>query len=88
VKGQLSQVQDMRQEQVENRLSNLGAALALLEHDGLRVRQAIDRETLNNLEGLLGPVLEDLELVKAWIRRAQDHLRAGWEDGQENRWEP
>ena len=89
MKGQLTRLQDSRQALVENRLGNLGTALALLEHDALRDKQAIRREPVPeaSLEELLGPVLEDLDLVRAWIRRAQAGLHETWKAGQEIRWD-
>lgn len=84
MKGQLSRMQDLRQDAVESRLSSLGAALALLEHDALRVQQAIHRQS--GIEALLSPVLEDIQRVTHAIRAAQSLLREDWEIGQENRW--
>lgn len=82
-KGQLSKQADHRQEQVENPLALLGSALALLEHDTLRVRQAIRR---GGMDDLLSPVVEDHTLIAQYLRRAQKHLRRLWDDGQERRW--
>jgi len=83
--GQLSQKRDARQAAVENRLYSLGAALARLEHDELRVRQAIDRS--ESLRDLLGPVLEDYRIVMRSIRAAQEKLARDFEDGQASLWE-
>lgn len=84
MKGQLSQIADEKQAQVEAELSSLGVALALLEHDRIRICQAIGRHA--GLLDLLGPVIQDLERVSRAIAGAQETLRDDWERGQEERW--
>lgn len=84
MKGQLSRPASERQEAVEIPLSTLGTILALLEHDSLRVHQAIER---SGLDDLLGVVLEDHALIARNIRKVQARLRELWEAGQERRWD-
>lgn len=86
MKGQLSRVQDSNQQSVENQMSNLGVALALLEHDEMRVRQAIARH--DGLLELLLPVLQDLNRITQSIRHTQDLLRQTWDSGQNRNWKP
>jgi hypothetical protein len=83
MKGQLSRKADRRQAQVENPLALLGTALALLEHDTLRVRQAIRR---GGMDDLLSPVVEDHRLIAQYLKTTQGHLRALWDEGQGKRW--
>jgi hypothetical protein len=83
-KGQLSRKADARQARVEDALALLGSVLFLLEHDTLRVHQAIRR---TGLEELLGQVIDDHDRIACNIRAAQGRLREIWDDGQENRWE-
>lgn len=82
-KGQLSRRADNSQEQIENPLALLGSALALLEHDTLRIRQAIRR---GGLDDLLSPVIDDHTLIAQYLRKTQNHLREIWEAGQDRRW--
>jgi len=82
-KGKLSRKADCRQEAVENPLALLGSALALLEHDTLRVRQAIRR---GGMDDLLSPVVEDHALIAQYLIRIQRQLRRIWDQGQEQRW--
>lgn len=84
MKGQLSRTQDERQDRIERPLAAAGRSLALLEHDGLRVSQAIDRHS--SLVHLLEPVLDDLEEIQNAIREIQELLREEWERGQACRW--
>ena len=84
-KGQLTYQSDKNQAGVETRLSSLGVALALLEHDRLRITQAIGRHA--GLLDLLGPVIADIERVRLAICCAQADLRGEWEEGQKRRWE-
>jgi len=81
--SQISRDADQRQAAVEDPLAALGAALALIEHDQLRVRQAIRR---SGMDDLLVPVLEDYARISAAIQRTQRALRANWEAGQGERW--
>jgi hypothetical protein len=83
LKGQLSQDADRRQAAVEDPLALLGSVLLRLEHDNLRVRQAMRRA---GLADLLGPVVADHALIRAQIRLIQDELRALWDAGQASRW--
>jgi hypothetical protein len=82
-KGQLSRKASRRQAQVENPMALLAGMLAMLEHDSLRVRQAIRRTGLHDL---LAPVLEDHRVMACNIRAIQSYLRDLWEDGQDDRW--
>lgn len=82
-KGQLSRKADRRQERVENPMALLAGMLAMLEHDSLRVRQAIRRTGLHDL---LDPVLEDHKEMRCKICTIQRYLRDLWDDGQANRW--
>ncbi len=84
-KGQLSRLANAGQESVENPMFSLGVALALLEHDMLRVRQAIRR---CGLDDLLSPVLNDYDQITRELRHLQTVLRSSWEDGQSKRWSP
>jgi len=84
MKGQLSKNADSRQALVENRLYSLGAALAILEHDELRVRQAIARR--EEMRDLLTPVLHDIERVRDSILAAQTLLGCEFQAGQANNW--
>jgi hypothetical protein len=86
MKGKLTYQSDSRQAEIENPLANLGVALALLEHDRLRIRQAVGRYA--GLLDLLGPVISDLDCVSRAITKAQANLRGEWERGQEERWQP
>ncbi|MDR3572884.1 MAG: hypothetical protein P4L50_03400 [Anaerolineaceae bacterium] len=82
-KGQLDTDSDNRQNRVEGALSTLGTTLALLEHDMIRVRQAIRRSGLTDL---LTPVLDDYELLSKRIHCIQCDLRGQWDAGQKSRW--
>jgi len=84
MKGQLTRKAGKRQERVENPLALLGAILVLLEHDALRINQAIHR---TGFDDLLGPVLDDFEAIRCKIGAVQRHLREIWDEGQQNRWE-
>ncbi len=83
MKGQLSQDADRRQAAVEDPLALLGSVMLRLEHDNLRVRQAMRRA---GLADLLGPVVADHALIQEQIQSIQAALRALWDDGQERRW--
>lgn len=83
-KGQLSQEADRRQEAVEDPLALLGAVRMRLEHDSLRVRQAMRRA---GLADLLGPVIDDHALIREQLEKIQAALRALWDDGQSRRWD-
>lgn len=82
--SQLSKKRSDRQEHIENSMALIGASIARLDHDSLRVRQAIRRSGLNDL---LGRVLEDHEEIKKSLRLAQDNLREIWDDGQRDHWD-
>ncbi len=82
-KGKLSQKADRRQAQIENALALMGGAVARLEHDSLRVRQAIRRTGLHHL---LDIVVEDHLRIADDLRKAQAELKGIWEDGQQSRW--
>ena len=82
-KGLLSNQADRLQESVEDPLFSLGVALALLDHDLLRIHQAIESEHAGEL---LDPVIEDLDLVARSIRDAQIFIGKVWNKGQESRW--
>lgn len=82
-KGQLSHRADTLQEAVEDPLFDLGVSLALLEHDLLRIHQAIEARRAGDL---LEPVVDDLDLVAKHIRGAQEFIREVWEKGQDSRW--
>jgi len=84
VKGKLGAKQDMRQQEVEGVMASLGVALALLDHDRLRLQQAIRRARLDDL---LGPVLEDYSLIVDNLHILQAALRNVWEQEQARRWE-
>lgn len=84
-KGKLSKKANHNQSRVENPMALLGSMLARLEHDSLRVRQAIRRN--RDLHDLLGRVLEDHERISTDIRDLQGQLRKLWEDGQTRRWD-
>lgn len=79
----LSEASNGRQERVENALALLGTSLLRLDHDDLRVLQAIDRSGLNDL---LGPVIDDHRQVRLNLRQVQKLLREIWDDGQASRW--
>jgi hypothetical protein len=81
--GQLNKDADRRQQGIENPMFLIGSILATLDHDSLRVRQAIRR---TGLDELLGPVLDDHESMRCKLRAIQAYLRLIWEDGQENNW--
>ncbi len=83
MKGRLSALQDAYQGRVEDELSALGVAIALLEHDMIRVRQAIARSGLSDL---LGPVLADYERIYDRLRRIQADIGPEWQAGQKDRW--
>lgn len=85
MRGQLTRMQDDRQDQVETALANLARVMALLDHDSLRVDQAIRRH--GSLSDLLGPVLDDIEDHRVSLRRVQDLLRDRWDAGQAGRWD-
>jgi plasmid stability protein len=85
MKGQLSRSADARQASVEDRLYSLGTALAILEHDELRVRQAISRR--EEMRELLTPVLTDIERVRRSILAAQAQLGHEFQAGQANNWD-
>ena len=82
-KGMLSRDGNSRQERIENALALLGTSLLRLEHDNLRVQQAINR---TGLDDLLSPVIDDHRQVKLNLRHVQKLLREIWDDGQANRW--
>lgn len=82
--SQLSAPQDSRQGDVEENLARLGRARALLEHDSIRVKQAIDRE--EDLDHLLEPVIIDVIDAIRHIQEVQKSLRKVWENGQQNHW--
>lgn len=65
-------------------MTGLGISLALLEHDALRIKQAIGR--YDGLLELLTPVLDDLYRISRSIQAAQVYFRDEWESGQETRW--
>lgn len=83
-KGQLTRKAGKRQERVENPLALLGAILVVLEHDALRINQAIHRTGLNDL---LGPVLVDFDTIRCKVDAIQRYLRDIWDEGQQNRWD-
>ncbi len=83
MKGKLKDVSDERQSEVENPLARLGVILALLDHDLLRVQQAIRR---GGLDELLGPVASDLLRIRKDICQVQVFIREIWERGQKERW--
>jgi len=82
-KGKLSDSADQRQEKIENPLALIGATLARLDHDSLRIRQAIKRA---GLADLLSPVLDDHRQIAGDLRKVQAYLRDIWEEGQDSRW--
>jgi hypothetical protein len=84
MKGQLGKSQDIRQSAVENPLSTLGTMLALLEHDRLRICQAVGRHA--GLLELLAPVIGDIDRMSAAIREIQCGMKEDWESGQKKRW--
>ena len=84
MKGQLSRKADRRQANVETPMGLIGVTLARLEHDSLRVNQAIRRTGLHDL---LGPVLEDHQRIANDLRQVQRYLREIWEEGQAVRWQ-
>jgi hypothetical protein len=81
--SRLNSMQDSHQQSVEDCAADLGTSLALLDHDMLRVKQAIRRTGLNDL---LGPVVEDYQRIRRQIVRAQGRLRVEWDRGQEEEW--
>jgi hypothetical protein len=83
-KGRLSDRQDQRQGSVEGVMGSLGVALALLDHDKLRVEQAIRR---GGFTDLLQPVVIDYFKIAQNIKDVQETLRGEWENGQSNKWE-
>ncbi len=83
--SQLAQAQDARQDLLELHLANLGIALALIEHDTFRVRQAIER---TGSQELLDPVLADADRIRQAIVAAQDQMSQIWALGQEMGWRP
>ena len=80
---QLNRKKDERQQRIENDLARMGAALARLEHDKIRVENAIE---VTGKMDLLGPILHDLDLVVRAIRANQQALRDEWEKGQKTGW--
>lgn len=84
MKGQLGKLQDIRQSAVENPLSTLGVMLALLEHDRLRITQAVGRHA--GLLELLAPVIGDIDRMRAAILQIQGGMKEEWESGQKKRW--
>lgn len=82
-RGQLSRDANHRQQRVENSLALIGVSLIRLEHDSLRVRQAMDR---CGMDDLLEPVLEDHQRVSKNLRKIQNLLHEIWNDGQSARW--
>ena len=82
-KGQLSRKANKRQQNVENSMALIGVSLTRLEHDNLRIRQAIDR---CGLADLLGPVIDDHQRISRNLLKIQNFLREVWEDGQNRRW--
>lgn len=83
-KGRLSTESNSKQERIEDALAGLGVALALLQHDTLRVMQILRRG--EGLHDLAGCVIEDLARVREEIRAAQSILREEWERGQKTNW--
>lgn len=82
--SQLTNKQDSRQKLVESRIGDLGVMIALLEHDNLRIQQAIDR---TGVDDLLRPVLADhCKLIQA-IQRVRRDFGEIWKLGQKMRWE-
>jgi len=82
--SQLNRSQNERQSRREAQLGALGILLAILDHDELRIRQAVQR---TGEERLLGPVLEDFRRARREIIALQDQLRIDWEMKQKTRWE-
>lgn len=83
-KGQLSKRAEHRQGAVEDPLALLGSVRMRLEHDSLRVRQAMRRA---GLADLLGPVIEDHALIRVQLELIQAALRTLWDEGQSRRWD-
>jgi hypothetical protein len=75
---------DARQANVEALLGRLGTMMAILDHDTLRVSQAIRRSGLNDL---LSPVVQDHQRIRQDLRRLQNELSEIWRAGQANNWE-
>ncbi len=82
--SQLKRNQDERQSRHEAQLGALGIVLAILEHDELRIRQAVQR---TGEDRLLLPVLEDFRRARCEISALQARLREDWERKQKTGWE-
>lgn len=82
-KGKLSKRSDFQQQIIEGALCGLGVAIALLDLDQVRIKQAIKR---TGLKDLLLPVLDDHQQIKDSIHSMQNTLREVWNNGQNNRW--
>lgn len=81
--SQINRDADRRQSQAESSLGGLGILRAILEHDELRIRQAIRR---TGERRLLEPVLEDFVRARQEIAQIQDALSGEWRSGQESGW--
>jgi hypothetical protein len=81
---QIKRHADRDQQRVEETLGRIATILVLLEHDGLRVHQAIKRA---GLADLLSPVIDDHHRIKTNLLQIQKDLSDIWEQGQSRRWE-
>lgn len=81
--AQISRKADKKQSDTESSLGSLGVVRAILEHDELRIRQALRR---SGEKGLLEPVLEDFKRARIEIERVQQVLVEAWQSGQKSGW--
>jgi hypothetical protein len=83
-KGKLKANPDLKQSNVEGLMGTVAVSLVLLDHDRLRIEQAIRRA---GLADLLQPVVIDYLRISQNLKSVQETLRGEWESGQLSRWE-
>jgi hypothetical protein len=67
--------QDRHQAEIEAMLGQIGIMLVLLDHDTLRVNQAIRRSGLSDL---LSPVAHDHQQIRDRLQTLSNRLRKLW----------
>jgi hypothetical protein len=72
-----------RQRRVEILLGRMGVMMAILDHDTLRVNQAIRRTGLTDL---LSPVIDDHHQIRKNLEALQQELSEIWTSGQAAKW--